>query len=484
MRRSRNRVACALLASACVLAAPPVRGQSFPAPGEGVYTWEQVGDRRIRADALDFDADGAAYATDVLDSLYVLDPGPQGAPAGWWRALGNIRSVYALLVLNADTMLTGRLNGGILSRSVDGGQNWADVNGCSSGCPTGGPRRPGGFLVLPPGHAHAGRVLAGGGPTFSDDRGATWTAATNDGLLNKAYAFALMPSGRVLAAFAGVYASDDGGASYAGTALRDASLNEGVAALATPGSTQSAEASGGTPSCGLADTSLCDGAVTLGSGPGGIVAWRTSDGGRSWSAPVPLPQPRDGIGADLAAGVVALPPGPGGLGRAVAVLGRGLVYATSDGAQSWQAVGRLPLDLITGAQLAWYVRLGPDGHLWVLSKRAGPSLYPMYRSAEPAEVAFPVASEAPPETAAPRLRVVPNPTSGRVSVRLTLDATSEARISVVDALGRRVAVLHDGPLAGGEQSFAFDTSALPAGVYVVRLEAGGVRASARVSVVR
>lgn len=41
--------------------------------------------------------------------------------------------------------------------------------------------------------------------------------------------------------------------------------------------------------------------------------------------------------------------------------------------------------------------------------------------------------------------------------------------SVYDALGRRVAVLHDGPLPAGAHDFALATSRLTPGVYVVHV---------------
>ena len=67
--------------------------------------------------------------------------------------------------------------------------------------------------------------------------------------------------------------------------------------------------------------------------------------------------------------------------------------------------------------------------------------------------------------------VYPNPVSGRMTV--AFEAEGPARLDVLDLLGRRVATLHDGPVAAG-QSVSLDAAALPAGVYVLRLasEAG------------
>ncbi len=66
--------------------------------------------------------------------------------------------------------------------------------------------------------------------------------------------------------------------------------------------------------------------------------------------------------------------------------------------------------------------------------------------------------------------VYPNPAADRAAVRLSLAAAAEhATATVYDALGRRVAVLHDGPLGAGAHAFAFDAAQVPPGVYVVHI---------------
>ena len=364
-----------------------------------------------------------------------------------------------------------------MSRSVDGGATWVVVNGSTTGTVVGGPDAPDGFFVVPPGHANAGRLLAGGVVLFSDDRGATWADAGQDIPTNSqssARTFAALPSGRVLAGTGGgVLASDDGGESYTRTPLWGPYVTDALVSLATPGSRQA-----GPPSCGLPDGAFCDGAVAVGysSQLPHVRAWRTNDGGQTWSESVALPEPQDGVANGYTAGVVALAPGPDGLGRAVAVLGRGVVYATADGGQTWAAVGRLP----TGAvgHRTRLVRLGPDGHLWVSTTLNGTGREWVYRSAEPAEAAFPVAGEALPEAFSEiGVSVRPNPASGRVEVSVT--GAASARVVVVDALGREVARAE---AAGGVARL--DTRGWPAGIYVVRAEASGRVASARLVVAR
>lgn len=78
----------------------------------------------------------------------------------------------------------------------------------------------------------------------------------------------------------------------------------------------------------------------------------------------------------------------------------------------------------------------------------------------------------------------PNPFRSGTRLAVTLEATSVARLTVHDALGREVAVLVDGPLPGGRQVLALDAADLPAGVYVARLVAGAARASLPLTIAR
>ena len=88
-------------------------------------------------------------------------------------------------------------------------------------------------------------------------------------------------------------------------------------------------------------------------------------------------------------------------------------------------------------------------------------------------------------TAARLTPPAPNPTRGLAAFVLHLQTTEEVAVDVVDRLGRRVAVLHDGPLAGGvDHAFRVDGDRLPAGVYIVRVVGETARQSRRVTVVR
>ena len=87
----------------------------------------------------------------------------------------------------------------------------------------------------------------------------------------------------------------------------------------------------------------------------------------------------------------------------------------------------------------------------------------------------------PPAVTAP----APNPAGGAASFTVRPAHTGPVTVEVVDLLGRRVAVLHDGPLAGGaDRRFVVAAGTLPAGVYLVRVTGGRTRSTRRLVVAR
>ncbi len=86
-----------------------------------------------------------------------------------------------------------------------------------------------------------------------------------------------------------------------------------------------------------------------------------------------------------------------------------------------------------------------------------------------ADAAATAGKDGPAVAATSTLDVFPNPAaSGQATLRVTLAAASAHAVATVyDALGRRVAVLHDGALAAGPH--AFTLGALAPGVYVVHV---------------
>ena len=82
------------------------------------------------------------------------------------------------------------------------------------------------------------------------------------------------------------------------------------------------------------------------------------------------------------------------------------------------------------------------------------------------------------------LRAVwPNPASDRATVAFDLGEAATVRLSVYDVLGREVTTA-EAPYGAGAHRLALDTSELPAGVYVVRLQAGDASQSQRLTVAR
>ena len=79
------------------------------------------------------------------------------------------------------------------------------------------------------------------------------------------------------------------------------------------------------------------------------------------------------------------------------------------------------------------------------------------------------------------LEVAPNPFRGGAQVTLVPRDGGPVTVDVLDLLGRRVATLHDGPLARAtEHRFTLQGATLPAGLYVVRASGAGWAAARRI----
>ncbi|HIG73556.1 MAG TPA: T9SS type A sorting domain-containing protein [Bacteroidetes bacterium] len=76
----------------------------------------------------------------------------------------------------------------------------------------------------------------------------------------------------------------------------------------------------------------------------------------------------------------------------------------------------------------------------------------------------------------------PNPVRGEVQLAVRVPGGESARITVLDALGREVARLHEGPAA--DTRLTFDASGLAPGLYFVHLDTPSRRATRRVVVSR
>jgi len=78
----------------------------------------------------------------------------------------------------------------------------------------------------------------------------------------------------------------------------------------------------------------------------------------------------------------------------------------------------------------------------------------------------------------------PNPVTSRATVPYTLAESGPVRLSVLDVLGREVSVLAEGPRPAGPALADWHTDGLAAGLYVLRLEAGGAVQTRQVVVTR
>ncbi|MEM1116551.1 MAG: T9SS type A sorting domain-containing protein [Bacteroidota bacterium] len=79
----------------------------------------------------------------------------------------------------------------------------------------------------------------------------------------------------------------------------------------------------------------------------------------------------------------------------------------------------------------------------------------------------------------------PNPFSASTRLELTVDEASTLTVAVHDALGRRVALLHEGALRAGTYTLTVEAADLPPGLYLVRATDGrGQTATRSLSLVR
>jgi len=78
----------------------------------------------------------------------------------------------------------------------------------------------------------------------------------------------------------------------------------------------------------------------------------------------------------------------------------------------------------------------------------------------------------------------PNPATGLVNLAFSLETAQHARLSVVDVLGRQVALVADAPAPAGRSAFTLDASGLASGLYLVRLQTPEGVATHRLTVAR
>jgi hypothetical protein len=175
-----------------------------------------------------------------------------------------------------------------------------------------------------------------------------------------------------------------------------------------------------------------------------------------------------------------------GGGRAVAAMLRGPVYGTEDAGETWTEWSAWPggTDPLGRVAFAKWAVLGPDGHLYLGLFHNSPNSN-VYDVRTTVPVGMITSREAPPVSPSGlSLSVRPNPSDGRVTVEMVTDAPETVRVSVLDALGREVAVVYEGGVSD-RLALPVETAGLSPGVYVVRASAAGrADATARFTVAR
>ncbi|WP_412067231.1 T9SS type A sorting domain-containing protein [Rubrivirga sp. IMCC43871] len=180
--------------------------------------------------------------------------------------------------------------------------------------------------------------------------------------------------------------------------------------------------------------------------------FRTDDGGATWT---PL---ADGL-PDAPANDVLFLPTDDGLAVATDVG----VFLSTGGAGWAPLASGLPVVPVTDLDL--------DGTL-LAAATYGRGVYTV-------DLGTVTTASAPP--AAVSVRVGPNPTRSAVSIRVAPARPGPVEVAVFDVRGRRLATLYDGTLAS-ERVLRWVGDRVPAGVYVVRVTAGGRTVSRRVTV--
>ena len=440
----------------CVLALAPL---GSPARAQ-MLEWEHVGSSPRNAAQPSIGPDGTLWAGGFI-AFFKLPP-PYGPTEAWVEVNGGQVANADVLALGQDTLVASTNQ---FYRSTDNGVTFQHIPSASYVEQ---------MLEIPQGLPFAGTLVGenyGRFVAYSRDRGASWQRASVSGTgANDSPAaddLAIVRhgphAGRIVGGgLWGLATSDDGGATFTPVTglwqyFRFDATAVGVLESAAPDGSDRLVAS-----------------VVDPTRPGRVCfIFVSDDGGDSWRETFTITGDPNGAAYEVV---------DFGGGHAVLVMNGGHVWQTTDAGETWAVVGIVPGSLVDpGADLAlnprvsWGMR-GPDGRLYVGGWRLG-GANPgwAFRTVDP----FAVAGEAAPEASARvGVSVRPNPAGGRVEVVLNVAEAGAARVVVVDALGREVAVVLNGAVSSGECVVSVETGTWPAGVYVVHASVGGQTASA------
>ncbi len=468
---------------------------------DGGQTWRGAGLTGYSIDALLLDqqntlfaiADGAVYRYDAsgstwvqttrnsepLQSLTLIPPGTLLASsegAGAFRSTdggtlwggGEMRGkdVFAIATAPSGEVVAGTLGSGVY-RSLFGGSSW--VSGATS--------VPCDYISSLTNSGST--MLAGGdcGVLASTDGGTDWQSLSGDAISGSAYAVAV-PSpveGTILAGTNfGVVRSDDGGATWQNSGLQssvvyflDASPGGVViAGTATQGIFISTDAGLSWASRGIVRDDL-GGVLASPSGSlivgvyGGI--YRSVDDGSSWT----YRQFDRSYVYSLAAGDSM---------RIYAGTGT-TVFASFDDGVTWQAGG----DSGIAQKPVLALHRAPAGPMLAGTYRGG-----VYRSLQTPAAAYPdgVGPVSHLPTAFALYQNYPNPFNPSTEIRYAIPEAADVRLSVVNLLGQVVAHLVQERQMPGEYHVQWKPEARSSGVYFYTLEAGKVRVTKKMLLVR
>ncbi|WP_420455089.1 T9SS type A sorting domain-containing protein [Rubrivirga sp.] len=507
---ARPRPSLHLLAAALVLSAVAGLASSQTPPD---VTWEFVGvdSARVRALALVDPVDGEPYGMphpafanlsfpnipeyyDYERGLYRLDDpaggGAEPGPDPAWTVTTDYTQPWSVYADASGLVISAAGRFGRLERSTDGGNTWSVIETDECDGDSIDPRI---VRTYGPGRARALWIV--GQLCRSDDDGATWAPVPQ--LAAPEYVrrrdllelppSAALPDGRlVLGVGGGVLLSDDNGSTWVGSSLTEYFRWVGNDLVLVP---DPAHPYGGTAYVSAKDFHFED--------RGYIVVLASDDGGATWE-----PRHRFVFGEHGLARIdgnpelVALGDGSLVTGLLQTVGGSrqalGTVVWSGDGGQTWSPLGPEPPWLgerppagacnpacPDGAWPGWgakHLRVDRAGRVWAGTDNG------VWRTTGPA---WAVAGEGgPPEgPAGVGVSAWPNPSGGAATVAVSLTSPQVVRVSVVDALGREVTALHDGPAADG-QRWTVETAGWAPGAYVVRVEGEGAVTSARLVVAR
>jgi hypothetical protein len=157
----------------------------------------------------------------------------------------------------------------------------------------------------------------------------------------------------------------------------------------------------------------------------------------------------------------------------------GKIYIT---AFERRADGTFPYSTFTYDGSAWsdITKSIPHDLTMLSIERAGNDVYAGADGRSVWRMAAPAGVERAAEANSAAMACFPNPSLEATTLRFTLPEPGHITLTLIDALGNRLATLLDGTLPGGERQQEIDMAGFPPGTYFVRLACGGAIQQCRI----